>query len=247
LDKFHGYLFFPIATPLATALFSDFRTNKISLFGSISVQFRNNRWKSSSLFRITWHVYFKVFKDIFYIVFCSKNCDINYNEMNRIYKRKRKYKYHRNQFSEKKELSPVQRENSISGKFRQYCWSSRGTVSIHNSCEENCGRSSTPGYRIFSMEILANILQQVALSCWGVQLVYITENYVSDRKGCSSLLHVRCASCGWQHSFYTSKKIKNYHEVNRRIVYRMSAIILTKEQNLTRNLWLNVHTSTTQA
>jgi hypothetical protein len=147
----------------------------------------------------------------------------------------------------KKELSPVQRENSISGKFRQYCWSSRGTVSIHNSCEENCGRSSTPGYRIFSMEILANILQQVALSCWGVQLVYITENYVSDRKGCSSLLHVRCSSCGWQHSFYTSKKIKNYHEVNRRIVYRMSAIILTKEQNLTRNLWLNVHTSTTQA
>jgi hypothetical protein len=58
---------------------------------------------------------------------------------------------------------------------------------------------------------------------------------LSKRKCWFSLfiIHLHCSSCGWQYSFYTSKKIKNYYEVNRRNVYGMRAI--GKGENQQRN------------
>jgi hypothetical protein len=58
------------------------------------------------------------------------------------------------------------------------------------------------------MDVLANVLWLLACNSCGEQHIYITEDF-SKRKGCSSLLHVCYASCGWQHSFYTSLKIRD--------------------------------------
>jgi hypothetical protein len=72
------------------------------------------------------------------------------------------------------------------------------------------------------MENFANVLQ-VASSGYGEQLSTLLRTYPK------AALHV----VGNTSSFYTSKKIKIYHEVNSRIVYGMRAI--GKGENMQRN------------
>ena len=144
--------------------------------------------------------------------------------MTRSHQRRRKYKYHGNQFEKKNNAEALQCDNQgrnvevVEGQS-----ASAKKVRLENISDENCGESTISGYRVVSMEVLANVLRLLGCNSCGKQHTYITEHF-SKRKGCSSLLHMRCASCGWQHSFYTSLKINNYYEVNRRIVYAMRAI-----------------------
>ena len=145
--------------------------------------------------------------------------------MTRNYSRKRKYKFHGNQFSKEKKKScteqPVNRGDNV--EVVEGLSASAKKVHLPNSPQVNCSQSCTSGYRMVSLEVLANVFQQVVCSGCGKQLLYLTEDF-SRRKGCSSLLKLRCSSCGWTHSFHTSKKIKHFYEVNRRIVYGMRAI-----------------------
>ena len=89
--------------------------------------------------------------------------------------------------------------------------------------ERKPARSKITGYRLVSMEILANVFQCMPCQECGECSLLLGE--VSfKRKGCSSCLHLLCTSCGWRHCFYTSKKVNKYFEVNRRLVYGMRTI-----------------------
>ena len=79
------------------------------------------------------------------------------------------------------------------------------------------------GYRILSLEILSNVLKQVACQNCGESCLYLEED-CKRRQGCSSFLSLVCSSCDWKHCFYTSKKTKKGFEVNKRLVYGMRLI-----------------------
>ena len=142
------------------------------------------------------------------------------NEMTRNYSRKRKCKFHGKQFSKEKKKScteqPVNRGDNV--EVVEGLSASAKKVHLPNSPQVNCSQSGISGYRMVSLDVLANVFQQVVCSGCGKQLLYLTEDF-SRRKGCFSLLNLRCSSCGLTHSFYTSKKIKHFCEVNRSIVY----------------------------
>ena len=73
------------------------------------------------------------------------------------------------------------------------------------------------------MEVLASVFELIRCRDCGKLSVILSE--VSfKRKGCSSCLRLFCTSYGWNHSFYTSKKVKKHFEVNRRLVYGMRSI-----------------------
>ena len=79
------------------------------------------------------------------------------------------------------------------------------------------------GYRLVDMEVLASVFE--LMPCKDCGEFSLTLSEVSFmRKGCSSCLRLFCTSCGWKHSFYTSKKLKKHFEVNRRLVYGMRSI-----------------------
>lgn len=72
------------------------------------------------------------------------------------------------------------------------------------------------------MEVLASVFELICRRDCGKLSITLSE--VSfKRKGnrCSSCLRLFCTSCGWNHSFYTSKKVKKHFEVNRRLVFGM--------------------------
>ena len=76
-----------------------------------------------------------------------------------------------------------------------------------------------------------NVTLKAAKKSWvsrstgkGNKLSIILSEVSFKRKGCSSCLRLFCTSCGWNHSFYTSKKVKKHFEVNRRLVYGMRSI-----------------------
>ena len=140
--------------------------------------------------------------------------------MTRNYSRKRKCKFHGKQFSKEKKKScteqPVNRGDNV--EVVEGLSASAKKVHLPNSPQVNCSQSGISGYRMVSLDVLANVFQQVVCSGCGKQLLYLTEDF-SRRKGCFSLLNLRCSSCGLTHSFYTSKKIKHFCKVNRSIVY----------------------------
>ena len=75
-------------------------------------------------------------------------------------------------------------------------------------------------YRLVDMEVLASVFELIRCRDYG-KLSIILSEVSFKRKGCSSCLRLFCTSCGWNHSFYTSKKVKKHFEVNRRLVYGM--------------------------
>jgi hypothetical protein len=79
------------------------------------------------------------------------------------------------------------------------------------------------GYRIFSLEILSNVLKQFTCQNCNERCLCLKEDD-KRRQGCSSYLSIVCSSCDWKHCFYTTKKIKKGFEVNKRLVYGMRLI-----------------------
>ena len=89
--------------------------------------------------------------------------------------------------------------------------------------EEQTGSSNLTGYRLMDMEILANVFSLICCQECGEQNIQLSE--ISFRRhGCASCLRLLCLSCGWNHCFYSSKKISRFYEVNRRLVYGMRTI-----------------------
>ena len=89
--------------------------------------------------------------------------------------------------------------------------------------EEQTGSSNLTGYRLVDMEILANVFSLICCQECGEQNIQLSE--ISFRRhGCASCLRLLCLSCGWNHCFYSSKKISRFYEVNRRLVYGMRTI-----------------------
>jgi hypothetical protein len=43
-------------------------------------------------------------------------------------------------------------------------------------------------------------------------------------RGCVSHLRFHCGKCSWVYTFFTSKKVKHFFDVNRRFVYAMKSI-----------------------
>lgn len=73
------------------------------------------------------------------------------------------------------------------------------------------------------MEILSEAFHQTCCVDCGASSIMLAE-LPFKRKGCSSYLRLLCTNCGWQHCFNTSKKVKKYFEVNRRLVYGMRTV-----------------------
>ena len=86
--------------------------------------------------------------------------------MTRNYSRKRKYKFHGNQFSKEKKKScteqPVNRGDNV--EVVEGLSASAKKVHLPNSPQVNCSQSCTSGYRMVSLEVLANVFQQVVCS-----------------------------------------------------------------------------------
>lgn len=98
----------------------------------------------------------------------------------------------------------------------------KGKREVKEEKEEILGSSLT-GYRLMDVEILADVLRLLCCQECGESNIQLTE--VSfQRHGCASCLRLLCLCCGWNHCFYTSKKISKYYEVNRRLVYGMRTI-----------------------
>lgn len=147
--------------------------------------------------------------------------------------RSRKRKFRGNQFSQpkKKSLKSLELNEdddqidhiSASSKKLQPKLPKDGKRETESKVENEKPRIS--GYRLVDMEVLAAVFELMPCPCNDCGEFSLTLSEVSFmRKGCSSCLRLFCASCGWKHSFYTSKKIKKHFEVNRRLVYGMRSI-----------------------
>lgn len=58
--------------------------------------------------------------------------------------------------------------------------------------------------------------------CNNFSLLFMENN--SKFKGCALSLRLLCEHCGWNHSFYTSKKQGKSFEINWRLVYGMRTL-----------------------
>lgn len=84
-------------------------------------------------------------------------------------------------------------------------------------------KSNVSGYRFIDMEVLSELFEQMPCKeCGEFKLMFAEDSL--QRKGCASSLRIACENCGWKYCFYSSKKVKHYFEVNRRLVYAMRTI-----------------------
>jgi Pyruvate/2-oxoacid:ferredoxin oxidoreductase delta subunit len=68
------------------------------------------------------------------------------------------------------------------------------------------------GYRIFRLEILSNVLKQVACQrCLCLEVKIPKEDKVARH----ILISIICSGCDWKHCFYTSKKINKGFEIKK--------------------------------
>ena len=73
------------------------------------------------------------------------------------------------------------------------------------------------------MELLAELFKHISCrECHSSAL--LLEDNPRERYGCASHLRVRCDHCGWVYTFYTSKEVNHFFDINRRFVYAMRAV-----------------------
>ena len=139
----------------------------------------------------------------------------------------RKRKFHGNRHSKSRD-SPSKKAKRVGDEGTRLSASARKITAQNPTQEESTSqgssRSGISGYRFVDMELLGDILGELpCLECGELNSIVLEEDHES-RKGCASLLRLVCKSCGHERSFYTSKKIQHYFEVNRRLVYAMRTI-----------------------
>ncbi|XP_028412728.1 uncharacterized protein LOC114535641 [Dendronephthya gigantea] len=79
------------------------------------------------------------------------------------------------------------------------------------------------GYRFIDMELLFAFVTEMCCKQCGDSTLVLEDNK-HERKGCVSHLRVRCQSCGWVYTFYTSKKQEYAFDANKRFVYAMRSL-----------------------
>ena len=128
----------------------------------------------------------------------------------------RKRKYQGNQWSQAKKIkgssgnaTNTEGEGSTSGSTSTSHASASARKLSHTSVKPKPKDFNTKldGYRILSLEILSNVLKQVACQNCSKMCLCLKEDN-KRRQGCASYLSLVCSSCDWKYCFYTSKKIK---------------------------------------
>lgn len=135
--------------------------------------------------------------------------------------RRRKRKFNGNQHPQKSAKSAkYDIENPVSGEdSNSTIEESKQSVSgrkikakleVKEDKEAKPTSSSLTGYRLMDMEILADIFRLMCCNNCGESNIQLCE--ISFRRhGCASCLRLLCLSCGWKHSFYTSKKVSRFY------------------------------------
>ena len=97
---------------------------------------------------------------------------------------------------------------------------------IGNPCPLNAPpvKATVTGYRFIDMEMLNDVFQQMVCSECGSSCCLVLEDDPRERKGSASHLRVRCQTCGWVYTFYTSKKVQHSFDINKRFVYAMRSM-----------------------
>ena len=145
--------------------------------------------------------------------------------------RPRKGKFRGNQFSQPKEKSPKsevkeddeQVDRTLSASSKKLRRKKPKAENKEAKSEVKNEKPDISRYRLVDMEVRASVFELIRCRDCG-KLSIILSEVSFKRKGCSSCLCLFCTSCGWNHSFYTSKKVKKHFEVNRRLVYGMRSI-----------------------
>ena len=143
--------------------------------------------------------------------------------MGRTGQRTRKRKFQGNQHSERPTKAQRCDLKDSESKFQNTNNQSASQKKIEAKVEvkeEKNAYSNLTGYRFMDMEILATVFSLMQCDNCGESNIQLSE-ISFQRHGCASCLRVLCMSCGWKHTFYTSKKVSRYYEVNRRLVYGM--------------------------
>ena len=128
----------------------------------------------------------------------------------------RKRKYQGNQWSQAKKIkgssgnaTNTEGEGSTSGSTSTSHASASARKLSHTSVKpkpkDKGFNTKLDGYRILSLEILSNVLKQVACQNGSKNVSVLEDN--KRRQGCASYLSLVCSSCDWKYCFYTSKKI----------------------------------------
>ena len=135
----------------------------------------------------------------------------------------RKRKYQENQWSQAKKIkgssgnaTNTEGEGSTSGSTSTSHASASARKLSHTSVKPKPKgkdfNTKLDGYRILSLEILSNVLKQVACQNCSKMCLCLKEDN-KRRQGCASYLSLVCSSCVWKYCFYTSKKIKKGFEL----------------------------------
>ena len=144
--------------------------------------------------------------------------------------RKRKRKFHGNRHvnDAKKPCVDSIEQPCVSGESVANL--SASARKIDQSCSFDSTSSSSKdeqpkitGYRFIDVEILNELFQQMPCKLCGESSLSL-EDDPRERKGCASHLRLRCDKCGRVYTFFTSKKVKHFFDVNRRLVYAMRSI-----------------------
>jgi hypothetical protein len=145
--------------------------------------------------------------------------------------RKRKRKFYGNQHVDKaKKISVDSGEEpcasspsvgDLSASARKISQSySFDAITTSSSDEE----PNVSGYRLIDVELLSELFQQMPCKFCGSERSLNLEDDARERKGCASHLRLHCGKCSWVYTFFTSKKVKHFFDVNRRFVYAMRSI-----------------------
>jgi hypothetical protein len=76
---------------------------------------------------------------------------------------------------------------------------------------------------LIDVELLNEHFQQMPRKFCGECSLNL-EDDARKRKGCASHFRLHCGECSWVYTFFTSKKVKHFFDVNRRFVYAMRSI-----------------------
>ena len=79
------------------------------------------------------------------------------------------------------------------------------------------------GYRFMDIALLDELFKQMPCPERHKSALLLEDN-PNERYGCASHLRIQCSQCGWVYTFYTSKKVNQFFDINRRFIYAMRAI-----------------------
>jgi hypothetical protein len=112
-------------------------------------------------------------------------------------------------------------------KISQYCSFDATTTRSNNE------EPKVTGYRLIDVELLNELFQQMPCKFCGECSLNLEDDARKStvnrrrppsinrgkKKGCASHFRLHCGKCSCVYTFFTSKKVKHFFDVNRRFVY----------------------------